>query len=72
MQLAEEWILRSCKIFEHPYSSQAYVSAIEEAEQFIWADSEMDLVSIITCQVIFGFALILVVLATEDALSSIP
>lgn len=47
MQLAEEWILRSCKILEHPYSSQAYVSAIEEAEQFIWADSEMDLVSII-------------------------
>ncbi|KAH6777584.1 transcription factor jumonji domain-containing protein [Perilla frutescens var. frutescens] len=44
LQLAEEWILRSCKILEHPYSSHAYVSAIEEAEQFLWAGSEMDLV----------------------------
>ncbi|XP_057775815.1 lysine-specific demethylase JMJ17 isoform X2 [Salvia miltiorrhiza] len=44
LQLAEEWILKSCKILEHPYSSQAYVSAIEEAEQFLWAGSEMDLV----------------------------
>ncbi|KAK6117074.1 hypothetical protein DH2020_049119 [Rehmannia glutinosa] len=44
LQLAEEWILRSCKILEHPYSRHAYVSAIEEAEQFLWAGSEMDLV----------------------------
>ncbi|KAL1556835.1 lysine-specific demethylase rbr-2-like isoform X1 [Salvia divinorum] len=44
LQLAEEWILRSCKILDHPYSSQAYVSAIEEAEQFLWGGSEMDLV----------------------------
>ncbi|KAH6776306.1 hypothetical protein C2S52_013867 [Perilla frutescens var. hirtella] len=35
LQLAEEWILRSCKILENPYSSHAYVSAIEEAEQFL-------------------------------------
>ncbi|KAL6544031.1 hypothetical protein OROGR_010528 [Orobanche gracilis] len=44
LQLAQEWILRSSKILEHPYSRNAYVSAIEEAEQFLWAGSEMDLV----------------------------
>ncbi|KAK4422610.1 Lysine-specific demethylase 5A [Sesamum alatum] len=44
LQLAEEWILRSCKILEHPYSRHAYVSAVEEAEQFLWAGHEMDLV----------------------------
>lgn len=55
MQLAEEWILKSCKILENPYSSQAYISAIEEAEQFVWAGSEMDLVSTINFHVISGF-----------------
>ncbi|PIN05226.1 hypothetical protein CDL12_22235 [Handroanthus impetiginosus] len=44
LQLAEEWILRGCKILEHPYYRQAYVDAIEDAEQFLWAGSEMDLV----------------------------
>ncbi|KAL3833496.1 hypothetical protein ACJIZ3_008232 [Penstemon smallii] len=44
VQLAEEWVLRSCKILQHPYSRHAYVTAIEEAEQFLWAGSEMDLV----------------------------
>ncbi|KAK4400820.1 Lysine-specific demethylase 5C, partial [Sesamum angolense] len=44
LQLAEEWILRSCKILEHPYSRHAFVCAIEEAEQFLWAGHEMDLV----------------------------
>ncbi|KAL7150341.1 hypothetical protein ABFS83_05G105800 [Erythranthe nasuta] len=44
LQLAEEWILKSCKILELPYSKHAYASAIEEAEQFLWAGSEMDLV----------------------------
>ncbi|KAL3619294.1 hypothetical protein CASFOL_036864 [Castilleja foliolosa] len=44
VQLAEEWILRVCKILENPYSRHAYVTAIEEAEQFIWAGPEMDLV----------------------------
>ncbi|XP_051119104.1 lysine-specific demethylase JMJ17 [Andrographis paniculata] len=43
-KLAEEWVLKSCKILEHPYSKGAYDSAIKEAEQFIWAGSEMDLV----------------------------
>ncbi|KAG8382234.1 hypothetical protein BUALT_Bualt05G0055700 [Buddleja alternifolia] len=44
LELAEEWILRSCKILEHSYSKHAYASAIEEAEQFLWAGFEMDLV----------------------------
>ncbi|KAL6547914.1 hypothetical protein OROHE_009619 [Orobanche hederae] len=44
LQLAQEWILRSSQILEHPYSRNAYVSAIEEAEQFLWAGSDMDLV----------------------------
>ncbi|KZV31546.1 lysine-specific demethylase 5B-like [Dorcoceras hygrometricum] len=44
LQLAEEWSLRACKILEHPYSRHAYVTAIEEAEQFLWAGSEMDFV----------------------------
>ncbi|KAL8498431.1 hypothetical protein ACS0TY_021673 [Phlomoides rotata] len=44
IQLAEEWIVRSCKILERPYSRHAYASAIEEAEQFLWAGPEMELV----------------------------
>ncbi|XP_042755889.1 lysine-specific demethylase JMJ17 isoform X2 [Lactuca sativa] len=41
-QLAEEWLVRSCKILQMPYSSDAYASALKEAEQFLWAGSEMD------------------------------
>ncbi|KVH95386.1 ARID/BRIGHT DNA-binding domain-containing protein [Cynara cardunculus var. scolymus] len=41
-QLAEEWLLRSCKILQMPYSNDAYASALKEAEQFLWAGSEMD------------------------------
>lgn len=44
-QLAEEWLLSSCKIFQLPFSSSAYVSALKEAQQFIWAGPEMDSVS---------------------------
>ncbi|XP_073316103.1 lysine-specific demethylase JMJ17 [Primulina huaijiensis] len=44
VQLAEEWSLRACKILEHPYSRYAYATALEEAEQFLWAGSEMDFV----------------------------
>ncbi|KAI3710834.1 hypothetical protein L2E82_40628 [Cichorium intybus] len=40
--LAQEWLLRSCKILQMPYSSDAYASALKEAEQFLWAGSEMD------------------------------
>lgn len=41
-QLAEEWLLRSCKILQMPYSSNAYAIALKEAEQFLWAGSDMD------------------------------
>nr|XP_043640227.1 lysine-specific demethylase 5D isoform X2 [Erigeron canadensis] len=41
-QLAEEWTLRSCKILQMPYSNVAYATALKEAEQFLWAGSEMD------------------------------
>ncbi|KAJ9550078.1 hypothetical protein OSB04_022621 [Centaurea solstitialis] len=41
-QLAEEWLLRSCKILQMPYSNDAYAGALKEAEQFLWAGSEMD------------------------------
>ncbi|KAM7531266.1 hypothetical protein LguiB_034676 [Lonicera macranthoides] len=41
-QLAEEWLLRSCKILQMPYSNDVYVGALKKAEQFLWAGSEMD------------------------------
>lgn len=41
-QLAEAWLLRSCKILQMPYSNDAYAFALKEAEQFLWAGSEMD------------------------------
>ncbi|XP_043709984.1 lysine-specific demethylase 5A isoform X3 [Telopea speciosissima] len=43
-QLAEEWILSSCKILQTPFSSAAYINALKEAEQFLWGGLEMDLV----------------------------
>lgn len=43
-KLAEEWILRSSKIFQIPFSRDAYVNALKETEQFLWAGSEMDAV----------------------------
>ncbi|XP_049378472.1 uncharacterized protein LOC125843295 [Solanum stenotomum] len=42
MQLAEEWLIKSSKLFQNPYSSDAYRRAIKEAEQFVWAGHEMD------------------------------
>ncbi|KAF6162208.1 hypothetical protein GIB67_008337 [Kingdonia uniflora] len=41
-QLAEEWILSSFNIFLNEFSDAAYVDALKEAEQFLWAGSEMD------------------------------
>ncbi|KAL2936476.1 Lysine-specific demethylase 5B [Bienertia sinuspersici] len=41
-QLAEEWLLSSCKIFQLPFSSSAYAIALKEAQQFLWAGHEMD------------------------------
>lgn len=42
MQLAEEWLVKFSKLFQNPYSSDAYRRAIKEAEQFMWAGHEMD------------------------------
>ncbi|GAB4856855.1 hypothetical protein Ancab_040504 [Ancistrocladus abbreviatus] len=41
-ELAEQWILSSCKIFQLPFSGEAYSKALKEAEQFVWAGQEMD------------------------------
>ncbi|XP_021895289.1 lysine-specific demethylase 5D-like [Carica papaya] len=41
-QLAEKWLSRSRKIIEHAFSSDDYTIQLEEAEQFLWAGSEMD------------------------------
>ncbi|XP_015896152.3 lysine-specific demethylase JMJ17 isoform X2 [Ziziphus jujuba] len=41
-QLAEQWRMRSSKIFQNRFSRDAYVTALKEAEQFLWAGSEMD------------------------------
>ncbi|XP_042483738.1 uncharacterized protein LOC122064092 isoform X4 [Macadamia integrifolia] len=41
-QLAEEWILSSCKILQTPFSRAAYINALKEAEQFLWGGLEMD------------------------------
>ena len=41
-QLAEQWRVRSCKIFEDTYSAHACATLLKEAEQFLWAGFEMD------------------------------
>ncbi|XP_022720178.1 lysine-specific demethylase 5B isoform X3 [Durio zibethinus] len=43
-QLAEQWLSRSCKILQNPFSGDAYTNLLKEAEQFLWAGSEMDAV----------------------------
>ncbi|KAL1828382.1 hypothetical protein ACET3Z_006794 [Daucus carota] len=42
VQLAEEWLSRSCKLLQMPYSIVAFANALKEAEQFLWGGSEMD------------------------------
>ncbi|GAB2224615.1 hypothetical protein Droror1_Dr00005377 [Drosera rotundifolia] len=41
-QVAEEWLLSSCKITQLPFSGDAYDKALRKAEQFIWAGEDMD------------------------------
>ncbi|KAK1289188.1 putative lysine-specific demethylase JMJ14 [Acorus calamus] len=52
VQLAEDWILHTCQIFKIPYSRAAYVRALKEAEQFLWAGHEMDQVRNMTIKLI--------------------
>lgn len=54
IQLAEQWRMRSSKIFQNPFSKDAYVAALKEAEQFLWAGSEMDPVSLLFLFPTFG------------------
>ncbi|XP_019264663.1 PREDICTED: lysine-specific demethylase 5B isoform X1 [Nicotiana attenuata] len=42
VQLAEKWLMKFSKLFQDPYSSDAYHRALKEAEQFMWAGHEMD------------------------------
>lgn len=51
VQLAEDWLLRSCKLLQMPYSIVAFANALEEAEQFLWGGSEMDSVSFISISI---------------------
>ncbi|XP_054790180.1 lysine-specific demethylase JMJ17-like isoform X2 [Prosopis cineraria] len=41
-KLATQWLLRSSEILQNPYSSDAVVSVLREAEQFLWAGPEMN------------------------------
>ncbi|XP_039134068.1 uncharacterized protein LOC120271455 isoform X1 [Dioscorea cayenensis subsp. rotundata] len=41
-QLAEDWLSNACHILEIPFSNAAYTTALKEAEQFVWADHDMD------------------------------
>lgn len=41
-QLAEDWLSNSCHILEIPFANSAYANALKEAEQFLWADHDMD------------------------------
>ncbi|KAJ7944915.1 Transcription factor jumonji (JmjC) domain protein, partial [Quillaja saponaria] len=43
-QLATDWLLRSTKILWSPFSSDAILSALQEAEQFLWAGPEINAV----------------------------
>ncbi|XP_020978798.1 lysine-specific demethylase 5B isoform X1 [Arachis ipaensis] len=41
-QLATEWLLQSSTILQNPFLSNAFVTTLRKAEQFLWAGSEMD------------------------------
>lgn len=42
---AEDWLLRASKVLKDVFSSVEYAALLKEAEQFLWAGSEMDCVS---------------------------
>ncbi|CAH2048157.1 unnamed protein product [Thlaspi arvense] len=39
---AEDWLLRASKVLDDVFSSVEYATLLKEAEQFLWAGSEMD------------------------------
>lgn len=42
---ADNWLLRALKVLDDVFSSAEYATLLKEAEQFLWAGSEMDRVS---------------------------
>ncbi|XP_010418373.1 PREDICTED: lysine-specific demethylase 5A-like isoform X1 [Camelina sativa] len=45
---ADKWLLRASKVLDHAFSSVEYATLLKEAEQFLWAGSEMDRVRDVT------------------------
>ncbi|XP_042381828.1 lysine-specific demethylase 5B-like isoform X1 [Zingiber officinale] len=52
LQLAKDWFSQSCHILESPFSDSTYNSSLTEAEQFLWADHDMDPVRDMTFKLI--------------------
>lgn len=44
-ELATEWLLQSSTILQNVFVTDASITALRKAEQFLWAGSEMDSVS---------------------------
>lgn len=51
VQLAEDWLSNSYHILEMPFSDSNYHAALVDAEQFLWADHDVDSVYLLiyTC-----------------------
>ncbi|EOA34589.1 hypothetical protein CARUB_v10022146mg [Capsella rubella] len=45
---ADNWLLRASKVLDSSFSSVEYATLLKEAEQFLWAGSEMDRVRDVT------------------------
>ncbi|CAE5962301.1 unnamed protein product [Arabidopsis arenosa] len=45
---ADNWLLRASKVLDDAFSSVEYATLLKEAEQFLWAGSEMDRVRDVT------------------------
>ncbi|KAI3421506.1 uncharacterized protein J3R85_012198 [Psidium guajava] len=42
VHLAKQWLLHSTNALKHPFSKDIYRKLLKEAEQFLWAGSDMD------------------------------
>lgn len=54
--LAGNWLFRSSEVLNNLYSSDAFATLLKEAEQFLWAGHEMDLVSLKPSSASFSFS----------------
>lgn len=70
IQLAEQWLMRSSKILQNPFSRDAYVAVLKEADQFLWAGSEMDPVGFYIFSLFF-WSLLHLVVCSDDVLINI-